>query len=155
MAKRQTAFSCMTESTGHNSRFAKAGVSYFYESEVLNSSFVSHLKFSDKNPRHRKAAKRQRSVARNAGNTTFNKPKNMENEKNETITKKEGYEAMLYVLKAYWENSGSNDLTDILSGGEYWKGTDEPADSAFWEYWIESIEKVKKEGPIFKILTQK
>lgn len=79
----------------------------------------------------------------------------MENEKNETITKKEGYEAMFYVLKAYWENSGSNDLTDILSGGEYWKGTDEPADSAFWEYWIESIEKVKKEGPMFKVLTQK
>lgn len=79
----------------------------------------------------------------------------MQNEKNETITKKEGYEAMLYVLKAYWENSGSNDLTDILSGGEYWKGTDEPADSAFWEYWIESIEKVKKEGPMFKVIIQK
>lgn len=78
----------------------------------------------------------------------------MENEKNELITKKEGYEAMLYLLKAYWENSGSNDLTDILSGGEYWKGTDEPADSAFWEYWIEGIEKVRKEGPMYKVLTK-
>lgn len=78
----------------------------------------------------------------------------MENEKSKTITQKEGYEAMLYLLKAYFENSGSNDLTDILSGGEYWLGTDEPADSAFWEYWIEAIEKVKTDGPMFKILIQ-
>lgn len=65
----------------------------------------------------------------------------------QTITDKQGYEAMLYMLKAYWENSGSSDLTDILSGGEYWLEEDTPADSAFWEYWIEAIEKVKKEGP--------
>ena len=78
----------------------------------------------------------------------------MLDEQIKTITQKEGYEAMLYLLKAYWENSGSNDLTDILSGGGYWKGTDQPADSAFWEYWIESIEKVKKEGPMFKILSK-
>lgn len=76
----------------------------------------------------------------------------MENEKSKTITQKEGYEAMLYLLKAYFENSGSNDLTDILSGGEYWKGTDEPADSAFWQYWTEAIEKVKKDGPMYKEL---
>ncbi|WP_111672837.1 hypothetical protein [Algoriphagus litoralis] len=76
----------------------------------------------------------------------------MTNIKDELITKKEGYEAMLYLLKAYWENSGSNDLTDILSGGEYWKGTDEPADSTFWEYWTEAIAKVKSEGPIYKEL---
>ena len=38
---------------------------------------------------------------------------------NELITEKEGYEAMLYMLTAYWEATGSNDLTDILSGGEY------------------------------------
>jgi hypothetical protein len=44
--------------TATNSRFAKAGVSYFYESEVLNSSFVHLMKFSAKNPRLRKAAKR-------------------------------------------------------------------------------------------------
>jgi hypothetical protein len=29
-----------------NSRFAKAGVSYFYDSEVLNLSFVHLMKFS-------------------------------------------------------------------------------------------------------------
>jgi hypothetical protein len=42
-----------------NSRFAKAGVSCFYDSEELNSSFVHLMKFSAKNPRLRKAAKRQ------------------------------------------------------------------------------------------------
>ena len=41
-----------------NSSFAKAGVWCFYESEVLNSSFVYLMKFSTKNPRLRKAAKR-------------------------------------------------------------------------------------------------
>lgn len=63
------------------------------------------------------------------------------------ITEKEGYEAMLYMLEAFFNATGSNDLTDILSGGEYWPIQDRPADSAFWEYWLEAIEKVKKEGP--------
>ena len=35
---------------------------------------------------------------------------------NDMITEKEGYEAMLYTLITYLENSGSHDLTDILSG---------------------------------------
>ncbi len=64
-----------------------------------------------------------------------------------TITEKEGYEAMLYMLMNYLELTGSNDLTDILSGGEYWLEKDTPADSVFWEYWLEAIEKVRKEGP--------
>jgi len=42
----------------HNSRFAKAGVWCFYDSEVLNSSFVHLMKFSAENRRLRKAAKR-------------------------------------------------------------------------------------------------
>jgi hypothetical protein len=46
--------------TAHNSRFAKAGVSCFYDSEVLNSSFVHLMKFSAKNPRLRKSANRCR-----------------------------------------------------------------------------------------------
>jgi hypothetical protein len=65
---------------------------------------------------------------------------------NEMITEKEGYDAMLYMLKAFLENTGSNDLTDILSGGEYWPVPNRPADSTFWEYWLEAIEKVRKEG---------
>jgi hypothetical protein len=36
--------------TTANSRFAKAGVSCFYESEVLNSSFLHLMKFSAKSP---------------------------------------------------------------------------------------------------------
>jgi hypothetical protein len=41
-----------------NSRFAKARVSCFYDSEVLNSSFVHQRKLSTKNPCLHKAAKR-------------------------------------------------------------------------------------------------
>src|SRR5690606_32444311 len=37
--------------TATNSGFAKAGVSCFYNSEVLNSSFVHLMKFSANNPR--------------------------------------------------------------------------------------------------------
>ena len=47
-----------TKITSANSRFAKAGVSCFYESEVLNSSALHLMKFSAENPRLRKAAKR-------------------------------------------------------------------------------------------------
>jgi hypothetical protein len=50
-----------TEKKGrrHNSRFAKAGVWCFYDSEVLNSSLVHLMKFSAKNPRLRKAPTRK------------------------------------------------------------------------------------------------
>jgi hypothetical protein len=44
--------------TTANSRFAKAGGACFYESEVLNSSFVHLMKFSAEKPCLRKAAKR-------------------------------------------------------------------------------------------------
>lgn len=47
-----------TKTPACNSRFAKAGVSRFYDSVVLNSSFVHLMKFSAENPRLRKAAKR-------------------------------------------------------------------------------------------------
>ncbi|MCO6173477.1 hypothetical protein NHF50_00305 [Flavobacterium sp. NRK F10] len=46
------------EALGGNSRFAKAGVSCFYDSEVQNLSFVHLMKFSAEKPRLRKAAKR-------------------------------------------------------------------------------------------------
>jgi hypothetical protein len=45
-----------------NSRFAKAGVSCFYESEVLKSSIVHLMKFSAEKPRLRKAAKRYQQL---------------------------------------------------------------------------------------------
>jgi hypothetical protein len=51
-------FKALTLAVCSNSTFAKAGGSCFYDSEVLNSSFVHLMKFSAKNPRLRKAAKR-------------------------------------------------------------------------------------------------
>ncbi|CAN5341617.1 hypothetical protein BH09BAC4_BH09BAC4_34360 [soil metagenome] len=62
------------------------------------------------------------------------------------ITAKEGYEAMLYMLKYYYDLTGETDLTDILSGGEYIY-EDTPGDPAFWYYWLDAIEKVKRDGP--------
>lgn len=64
---------------------------------------------------------------------------------NETITEKQGYEAMIYMLKAYYDATESRDLTDILSGGSVYEG--KVIDTAYWEYWLEAIEKVKKESP--------
>lgn len=49
----------LADSTVGISRFAKAGVTCFYVSEVLNSSFVHLMKFSAENSRLCKAAKRQ------------------------------------------------------------------------------------------------
>ena len=66
------------------------------------------------------------------------------------ITVKEGYEAMLHLLHYYWESTGSTDLTDVLSGGEYFSNG-LPADSAFWAYWLEAIERVRSEGPLYKV----
>ncbi len=48
-----------------------------------------------------------------------------------TITEKVGYDAMLRMLHAYFTATGSNDLTDILRGGGYWKEADMPIDSAY------------------------
>jgi len=73
---------------------------------------------------------------------------------NDLITEKQGYEAMIYMLKYFWQNTGSNDLTDILSGAEYWLMEDTPADSAFWEYWLEAVKEVKEKGsPPLKQIT--
>jgi len=44
-----------------NTGLAKVGVLCFYDSEVLNSSFVHLMKFSAENPRIRKAANRYRA----------------------------------------------------------------------------------------------
>jgi len=44
--------------TPYDTGFSKAGVSRFYSSKVLNSSFVHLMKFSAKIPRLRQAAKR-------------------------------------------------------------------------------------------------
>jgi hypothetical protein len=54
----ETSLELKAKKTTANSRFVKAGVWCFYDSEVLNSSFVHLMKFSAENPRLRKAAKR-------------------------------------------------------------------------------------------------
>lgn len=46
------------EARTSNSRFAKAGVLCFYDSKVLNSSFVLLMKFSAGNPCLRQAPER-------------------------------------------------------------------------------------------------
>ena len=69
----------------------------------------------------------------------------------ELITLKEGYEIMMHMLDTFYEFTGSEDLTDILSGGEY-LADGEPADSAFWDYWVEARIKLLKEGPLKKTL---
>lgn len=65
---------------------------------------------------------------------------------NDLITEKEGYKAMYYMLEAYFEATRSDDLTDILGAGR-WDDSDRVLDTAYWEYWLEAIEKVKKEAP--------
>ncbi len=67
-------------------------------------------------------------------------------ESTQSLTDKEAYEAMIYFLLYYYQLTDSNELTDVLSGSEYIV-EDVPADSAFWEYWLEAIERVKNEGP--------
>jgi hypothetical protein len=62
----------------------------------------------------------------------------------DNITITQGYE--VHLLNNYRELTGSNDLTDILSGGEY-LADGKSADSAFWEYWTEAVEKVKNGEP--------
>lgn len=54
---------------------------------------------------------------------------------------------MLHTLQYYYELTGSNDLTDILSGSQYLPDG-KPADSAFWEYWTESVQKVIEGEPL-------
>lgn len=58
----------------------------------------------------------------------------------ENITKKQAYEAMILMLYDYYKSTGSSDLTDILSGGEYLNGA--PADISFWYMWEEAVEKI-------------
>jgi phage I-like protein len=57
------------------------------------------------------------------------------------LSKKEGYEAMILMLYDFYKSTGSTDLTDVLSGGEYIDGR--PADIAFWYMWEEAVEKIK------------
>lgn len=65
---------------------------------------------------------------------------------NEMITKEEGLEALLNMLRTYCEDTGSNDFTDVLSGGRYAGDEGRPIDTAYWIDWLEAIERIKKRG---------
>ncbi|MCR5890963.1 hypothetical protein LRS06_24885 [Hymenobacter sp. J193] len=65
---------------------------------------------------------------------------------NEPLTEQEGYEALLYTLLQYWENTGKDDLTAILSAGAYVE-PDTPADPLIWYAWREAIATVRRQGP--------
>ena len=64
------------KTTATNSRFAKAGVSCFYDSEVLNLSFVHLMKFSAENRQPSPSPKPLAvSFHRNQENMYLTKPK--------------------------------------------------------------------------------
>lgn len=67
-------------------------------------------------------------------------------EGSQTLTEQEGYEALLYTLLQYWENTGKDDLTAILSAGAYVE-PDMPADPVIWYAWLEAIATVHQQGP--------
>jgi len=52
----------MNRTSAGNSRFAKAGVSCFYDSEVVNQNLVLRLKFSGENRHLRQARNRYASL---------------------------------------------------------------------------------------------
>lgn len=58
-----------------------------------------------------------------------------------TLTERQAYEAVIHFLDHFVQFTGSKDITDVLSGGEY-TAEDEPADSAFWHYWQDAVDKV-------------
>jgi hypothetical protein len=60
------------------------------------------------------------------------------------ITRKQAYESMIHLLLKYYKTTGSTDITDILSGGEYSENTDEPRDKMFKHWWNEIVEDVEK-----------
>lgn len=66
---------------------------------------------------------------------------------NELITEREGYDAVLYMLNSYWEETGSDDLTELLSKSGYGSDAFKTKDSDLWRNWLEAIDKVKKDGP--------
>jgi hypothetical protein len=70
------------------------------------------------------------------------------------ITEKQGFEAMLHMLKVYREFKESNDIVDILSGGQCMKDG-EPVDPDILFMWEDAVEKVKNgEPPIELNLTK-
>ena len=76
-------------------------------------------------------------------------------EEDKKITTKTGYEAMIKTLDNFWNLTEDREgLLTILSGGTYLSdGT--PADSAFWDYWLDAIKQVEEDGPVYMELHDK
>ena len=41
----------------------------------------------------------------------------------------------------------ADDTEGIAKSVGYWGEADKPTETAYWEYWLEAIEKFKKDGP--------
>ena len=52
------------------------------------------------------------------------------------------WNAINFASYNYYKTTGSTDLTDVLSGGEY-DHNDKPVDSYFWDSWVECVGAVK------------
>ncbi|AUS06132.1 hypothetical protein [Pseudotamlana carrageenivorans] len=72
------------------------------------------------------------------------------------LNKKESYEVMLQFLKNWYKLTKNKDITDILSGAQYWKDG-KPLDSSFLDYWNEAIKEVKagENDPFGKFISKK
>ncbi len=70
------------------------------------------------------------------------------------ITEREGFEAMLHTLKIFREFYDSNEITDILSGGQY-APDGESVNSDVYSMWEDAVQKVKNgEPPVSLNLTR-
>ena len=63
----------------------------------------------------------------------------------DNVTVEDSYNAMLYFLRNFIEVADSTDITDILSGAEYFSNG-EISDPAFWYYWVDAIKEAKDKG---------
>ena len=61
------------------------------------------------------------------------------------MTEKQGFNTAFYFLLKWYKVSKSDDIAELLSLMEP-LDDGEPADPVMWDYWKESIEKVKKDG---------
>jgi len=62
---------------------------------------------------------------------------------NECITKKEGFEAMLFTLEFYYKSTKDENIIHILEKNSF-IDTKTQLKLSFWECWLNAIEKVKK-----------
>jgi hypothetical protein len=71
----------------------------------------------------------------------------------ESLTPREAYLAMYYFVDAFWERGGRRDSNVMLLRTWMMPFKEQPDpdavatdDPAFWDYWIEAVEKARTEG---------